>query len=93
MYFGLLTLITLVAGTLISQKAMQYISAIRGVQWCYLAMAPFLVIMFIINEIHVIDNPWVFYLLIGIVMTIAGAQFVPANLIIMETMDYKPTQT
>ncbi|MGO2670595.1 MAG: MFS transporter [Lacticaseibacillus paracasei] len=88
MYFGLLTLITLVAGTLISQKAMQYISAIRGVQWCYLAMAPFLVIMFIINEIHVIDNPWVFYLLIGIVMTIAGAQFVPANLIIMETMDY-----
>lgn len=51
-------------------------------------MVPFLLIMFAINEFQVIHNPWLFYLLIGIVMTLAGAQFVPANLIIMETMDY-----
>lgn len=88
MYFGLLTLVTLVGGTFISQKAMKYMSALRGIQLCYLGMAPFLLLMFAINEFQVIHNPWLFYILIGIVMTLAGAQFVPANLIIMETMDY-----
>ncbi|MFT8397062.1 MAG: MFS transporter [Schleiferilactobacillus harbinensis] len=91
--YALLMLVTLVLGTLISQRMMKHMTAIRGVALSYGAMVPPLFLLWIANEIGLAHNPWIFYSLLAIVLTAAGVSFVPGTLMTMETMDYNRYKT